>query len=661
MTGGTAVWVSGGTPSGWAGSIDLYVYYKVLSQSIEDNTSTLSFGMYVTTPSGWDIGNWRDYYGSYIGTATSGDNCISFDGSIPAAFAGTCWVAEDITLTIPHNTDGSKAATIYWKWGCHSGWSGILNAPSGSFSITLPTIPRAAQIVSAPNFTDEDNPTITYNNSAGSVVDKIEACISFTGAKDDVPYREISKTKSSYTFNLTDAERQTLRNGTLSGSNSRTVAFYLKTTIGSNVYYSALIKTFVVINAEPQLSVLAMDVNEATTALTGDSLTTVIKGYSAIGYEMNATALKGASIQSYRASDGSNVINTDSGTFNGVQSTSFTFAATDNRGLTTTVSRNFLAIDYIKPSCDVEVTLELDGESTAKATCELEGNYFNGSFGLVDNSLKIEVLHTGLTDWVELTDGLIPILDGNTYTFTFTATGLDYTKPFKYQFRVSDALDSVTTAENSKSIYPVFDWSAEDFNFNVPISMNGNQTIRATDTGRVVISGNDGDIYLRPNGSTTDAGQLRITTTGLALLDGVRLATVDMIYPVGSIYMSVNSTNPSNFLGGSWERIQDRFLLAAGSSYSAGATGGEASHKLTANEMPSHKHTTFERDENASSYASYRYMVDTYGTGSTAYGFSPSMSAVTGRKQMETGSIGGGAAHNNMPPYLAVYVWKRTA
>ena len=63
------------------------------------------------------------------------------------------------------------------------------------------------------------------------------------------------------------------------------------------------------------------------------------------------------------------------------------------------------------------------------------------------------------------------------------------------------------------------------------------------------------------------------------------------IYPVGAIYISVNSTSPGTLFGGSWERIQDRFLLSAGSSYSAGSTGGSATHTLTASEMPSHTHT----------------------------------------------------------------------
>lgn len=126
------------------------------------------------------------------------------------------------------------------------------------------------------------------------------------------------------------------------------------------------------------------------------------------------------------------------------------------------------------------------------------------------------------------------------------------------------------------------------------------------------------------------------------------------IYPVGSIYMSINNTNPSTLFGGTWEQIQDRFLLSAGSTYTAGNTGGEATHTLTDLEMPSHNHRLLNG-----------YAGSTWSTGH--YGFVANTSS-TGVKQVfydndtsRTSSAGGGQAHNNMPPYLVVYMWKRTA
>ena len=78
----------------------------------------------------------------------------------------------------------------------------------------------------------------------------------------------------------------------------------------------------------------------------------------------------------------------------------------------------------------------------------------------------------------------------------------------------------------------------------------------------------------------------------------------DIIYPVGSIYISVNSTNPSVYFGGSWEQIKDRFLLACGDTYNNGIFGGEAKHKLTVNEMPSHSHDMDEESYGGGGYKS---------------------------------------------------------
>ena len=119
--------------------------------------------------------------------------------------------------------------------------------------------------------------------------------------------------------------------------------------------------------------------------------------------------------------------------------------------------------------------------------------------------------------------------------------------------------------------------------------------------------------------------------------------------------MSINSTSPATLFGGTWERIQDRFLLAAGSTYAAGNTGGEATHTLTYNEMPNHSHGM-----------AIKYYLGNSGTGTHSgdaitghVGASSTLSTYHAIPAQATDSQGNGAAHNNMPPYLAVYVWKR--
>lgn len=132
--------------------------------------------------------------------------------------------------------------------------------------------------------------------------------------------------------------------------------------------------------------------------------------------------------------------------------------------------------------------------------------------------------------------------------------------------------------------------------------------------------------------------------------------TKAQLYPVGSIYMSVNSTSPASFLGGTWERLKDRFLLGAGDTYSNGATGGESSHKLTVSEMPSHAHTGLKWQNNSAS----TWSLTADGSGGGRLKASTTWDG-GGSNQFTTGSTGSGASHNNMPPYLVVYMWKRTA
>lgn len=126
------------------------------------------------------------------------------------------------------------------------------------------------------------------------------------------------------------------------------------------------------------------------------------------------------------------------------------------------------------------------------------------------------------------------------------------------------------------------------------------------------------------------------------------------IYPVGSIYMSVKSTSPASLFGGTWTQLKDRFLLGAGSTYSNGATGGAATVTLTLSQIPAHTHNlVVASDYNDGSYSTAQLQ--------------PGKKVVEGadKNQNYTNdnaikSSGGSGSHNNMPPYLVVYMWKRT-
>ena len=162
--------------------------------------------------------------------------------------------------------------------------------------------------------------------------------------------------------------------------------------------------------------------------------------------------------------------------------------------------------------------------------------------------------------------------------------------------------------------------------------------------------------HVHPMPTASDVGALAqdAQATDSAKLDGKTLAELMLtIYPVGSIYMSANSISPETLFGGTWEALKDRFLLGAGSTYTAGATGGAATVTLTTNQIPSHSHalTTASSENNSG----------VYNTSQLALGQD---AGENGKEYSNTNAIastGGGGAHNNMPPYLAVYMWKRVS
>ena len=132
---------------------------------------------------------------------------------------------------------------------------------------------------------------------------------------------------------------------------------------------------------------------------------------------------------------------------------------------------------------------------------------------------------------------------------------------------------------------------------------------------------------------------------------------LEQTYPVGAIYLSVDSTSPASLFGGTWERLKDKFLLGAGDTYSNGATGGSATHNHTLD----------------NGYA----LLTLRGSSGYAYAYNVETSAYLPNAKCETADqftsfdewtvsrgvkLGGSTdSKNNLPPYLTVYIWKRTA
>ena len=349
MTGGTAKLVSQGTPPGWPGPISLYVYYKEKSQSIENNKTVLSLGMYIDMPARHYIGSWGDFYGSYIGTATSGDNCKTFDGKLYSNTYGPYWLVEDQEITVTHDDDGEKTVTIYWKWGVNSGWSGVMNIPSGSFNVQLTTIPRASGITSAANVTLGKNCSIKWKPHSASFRYKLKFSLGdwshTTGAIH--PNTTADYTYTGYEIPVSVAKQiPSAKTGTM------TVKLYTYSDSDATKQVGDTASdtfTVTVPTLKPDVTMQLTPVSDLPAAFAG----LYIQGKSQVKATLTAAGQYGTEIKSYSMKvDGKTYDAGDqytSGYLTNAGSITVKGYATDNRGYTGETEENITVIAYSKP------------------------------------------------------------------------------------------------------------------------------------------------------------------------------------------------------------------------------------------------------------------------------------------------------------------------
>lgn len=313
--------------------------YEVTGQSISDNTSTVHMVLYLYANTTGTYNNDGDAYWTIYGVRTY----YTF------SYTSVGWYKlGERTVTIGHDAKGEKTVTLSGEWcsAISGGWAPYSLSVSGS--VTLPTIPRKAEITSAPDFTDVDDPTVYYNNPAGTAASSVEICISLTGAKDDVPYRAIDRSGGSYTFNLTDGERATLRNAT---GNSRTVNFMVRTVLGGTTYYASATKTFTVTSNSATIPAESISLSPES-ALAAPFSSFYIQRKTKVSIKHTASGRFGASIQQYRAA-------VDGKTYDGQSAESdylktagdltVTGTATDSRGFSGSSQQTITVLPYASP------------------------------------------------------------------------------------------------------------------------------------------------------------------------------------------------------------------------------------------------------------------------------------------------------------------------
>lgn len=354
--------------------IKVYVAYKS-SQSVANNKSTVYCGMYVVTPSGYDIGPWTDWNGSYVGTKSN-----TFDGYIPN-FDGTRWLAENLKFTVSHDDDGDAKATIYWKWGVNSTWGKIQNI-SGSFSVTLPTIPRASTIDSLSCATSYFTGKMTYKYTpkSSAYYNRCNIALNLDGTYIAVKSINLGKKSASQktgTVTLSASELETIYNELPSATKGK-LRFTLRTYSDSG--YSKQIG-----DAGYKEVTLSIPNDSTTKASVSMSLAPVsslssqfdglyIQGKTKVKATLSATGKYEATIKSYSMKvDGTTYDSDDSytsGYLSKYGSITVYGYAKDSRGYTGSTSKKITVIAYSNPKI-----LPATGESdVVAARCDADGN-----------------------------------------------------------------------------------------------------------------------------------------------------------------------------------------------------------------------------------------------------------------------------------------------
>ena len=533
---------------------------------IATNTSTIYWTLtstggtsnyYSTGPTTVLINGEKVYYTARVAHTTK---------KFPAAKGST-----NGTLEVKHNDNGSKTIAVSLSTDIYHGRTP--QTVSGNWE--LDTIPRAATITRVSTFTDTTNPVIYYSNPLGDKA--ILNAYIYPQGNSSTPLAgpfPISATASSATLTLTDAQKTALYGVVPSGTNNVKVSFKIKTTYMLSSYWSNdYTHTFTIVPGGPKLSPPHIEDVDSTTQYLGNA-TAVIKGHSDIHIQFEAIPQKEASIISYQVSNNGVVKAGNDVVFENVENSIFICSATDSHGFTTSMRAEYEMIDYVNLTCHQEAGIELVGETGAKITLTISGNYYNGDFPAEPNFLD---LYYRITDdngeWLEWTyiGDIQPTFgDDNTYSLTLPITGLSYDKTYKVQSKASDWLiRNIETPDLTLSLIPVFDWSNTDFNFNVPVKFQGQEMADMVVERGITSSG---WAYRKWQSGAAECWRRLQITTGVSnawggLYTSGSLSSTNLSYPFSFTETPILSVSLMPFGSGG-------LIMATGNGYGSGTQTG---------------------------------------------------------------------------------------
>ena len=470
-------------------------------------------------------------------------------------------------------------------------------------TVALPVIPRASGL-QAGAMTLGQTGTITVQRADAGFTHKINYQI---GSAHGAVCGKTGETRVTWTPPLSLAEEIT---DAVAGDCVLTATTYSgSSVVGTS---SRPIKLYVPEEVKPTASLAAQVVND-NTVIAGWGV--CVRGYSRLAYQVTAAGARGSSIRSCRvqfAGQTAEGLTGQTGTIQQAGTLIPEARVTDSRGRWATAQGGAVEVlSYANPTltarllgrCGADGTLRDDGDCV-KVLCTGACSPVGGH-NTVTVRYRLRPVGGSYSGYTALENGQEQIIEGVLKTASY-----------ELELSAVDALGSVRAVE-----------------YAIPTAA---VAVHLAQGGTAVGVGK----YAEHDKAVDIAPDWDVWFRGKRLLDAV--------WPVGSIYLSASEISPETLFGGTWEQVKDRFLLAAGDVYSLGGTGGQAEHTLTVQELPSHGHGYTYTGQSSTTGTGAIRLVNPGGT----------VNAYTGEKD---GRTGGGQPHSNMPPYLAVNIWRRTA
>lgn len=554
------------------------------------------------------------------------------------------------TFVVSHNSDGSKtigmSGTVYFGAGVSPGTLSATDTAKLSVikRITTPTLSNNAPTIGSNITINLPRASSAFTHTLSYTFGKVSNNIA-TGAGGAV----------NWTLPNTLAEQLPK---TTSGTGKITCITYN----GSTLVGTKTVNFIATVPDTMKPSIKSITISEAASGLNAQ-FAAYVQNKSKLNIVTDAAGIYGSGITSCKTEVNGKVYagsSVTTGHITASGSVGVKVTVTDSRGKSFSSTKNISVIAYSNP----KITTFTAARCTAEGVLDDEGTEL--SIGLnfsVSNvgdkntkSYAVELLKNGSETWT-------PVLSGSKYSYnsTFiTSVSLSLDSSYKLRLRVTDYFTTTTAMLDINSGFTLMDF-------------------RSTGKGVAVGKVSEKDAF--------EVG-MDADFKGSLLVGGKKL--LDLIYPVGSIYMSIKNTNPGTLFGGTWTawgagKVPVGVNTSDANFNTVEKTGGAPTHNLTTAQMPSHSHSIPALSGTAASAGSHTHTSDVYGStgdfsnnaanlwikgGSSvaaAYGVSKASKSggahthTVTTKAGTTGSAGAGGDHNNLQPYITCYMWKRTA